>query len=205
MNENGNGSAPALPSSSQRDAVMASLSELQTAFHSFQSRHAADVQRLRAAKEAAEQEAATLRFKLQRAEREVEQLGRTSLVVPIQPAGPAPHAPRRHMADMEADVVLQRSVASMGRHPGVAASGEALPLQPLAVRSNVGFCPAPSLSPGKQQQAGAEQGGWAPGYLSKFPVRRGSAGSSSSVEGLVGGGWGRTDEGRHAQLFVVKL
>lgn len=168
----------------QRDAVMGSLADLQAAFHAFQARKGAELQEMHTAKEAVEQEAATLRSQLQAAQDQLEQhRSRSGMVVPVQPAVPAPQGPRRHMADMEADLVVQRSLASMGSHGGrlpcVAASGEALPLQPLpsAGRENLGGLVATSLSPVKLEEPGTEQGGWPPGYLFKYSVR-------------VGWGWG---------------
>lgn len=173
---------PTAPSPSlQRDAVMASLSELQAAFNASEAKRAGEMRRLREAAEAKGQEAAALRAELEQREA---QLARLSLPAPhvVRPA--APPQPRRHMADMEADLVLQRSLASShgghagvagshGAGPGAAASAEALPLQPmhLAARENVGPPGAAPPSPLKQeQQPAAEQGGWPPGYLSKFPV-----------------------------------
>lgn len=159
---------------------MGSLADLQAAFHSFQARKGAELQEIHTAKEAVEQEAATLRSQLQAAQDQLEQhRSRSGMAVPVQPAVPAPQGPRRHMADMEADLVVQRSLASMGSHGGrlacVAASGEALPLQPLpsAGRENLGGLVATSLSPVKLEEPGTEQGGWPPGYLFKYSVRVG--------------------------------
>lgn len=163
---------------------MASLAELQAAFHVREARQAADVQSLRNAKEAAEQEAATLRAQLQAA-----QPSRPSMAALNEHAVPAPQVPRRHMADMEADIVMQRSLASMGGHTGrprgMAASSEALPLQPLSLagRDNVHASLTRPLSPAKQEQPGTEQGGWPPGYLFKFSVRPGREGLAGRLGG----------------------
>ena len=169
---------PALPSL-QRDAVMASLAELQAAFNASEAKRAAEMRRLREAAEARGQEAAALRAEVEQREA---QLARLTLLAPQLARPAAPPQPQRQMADMEADLVLQRSLASshgghaavIGSHssPRAAAPAEALPLQPvhLAARENMGPPGAAPLSPVKQEQAGVEQGGWGPGYLSQFPV-----------------------------------
>lgn len=175
-----------------RDAVMASLTDLQKAWVTAEAKRAVEMKRLRAEAEAKGQEADALRAALEQRAAEMRRLALKQPGGGQQTAAADKQQARSHQryADMEGDVVLLQSMdshiaISQGSRPASAASGEALPLQPLGLsaRGNATAPPLPVAQPQQQQKAppqqaqqrrnaerGMEQGGWGSGYLSKFSV-----------------------------------
>lgn len=150
----------------ERDAVVASLSDLQRAWGTAQAKRAAELQRLRQVAQEKEREAAELRAALELQAVQLDQLQRSSQQHVAAPAAAAEYA--------QPPGALQRSRGwSSLESEGGWAAGEPLPLplQPLrhAPQNN-----AHASWPAGQTQAGADKreqaDGWGAGYLSKFEV-----------------------------------
>lgn len=134
------------PSPTTLSAVMGSLTELQAAFNAAEAKRGAELRRLRAVADAKTREASALRAAL-----EQRAADKRRLTLQQQPGGQqaaaaeaAQPASQRGYADMEADLVLQRSMASSlggsaaGLPGGARASGVVpLQLQALSAHSDV--------------------------------------------------------------------
>lgn len=171
----------------ERDAVMQSLTELQAAFNVAEAKRAAEMQRLRQVAEERQQEADRLRSRLSRrqaaglrASGECHQgaaaaaIAAATMLAPMAAQGSRAAAVRRRDADMEGDLVLQRSVDS-GRS-GASSAGapaEPLPLQPA--HGNAAASPPHGQHARRQPKqqgaaATAEDGGWGSNYAQRFQV-----------------------------------
>lgn len=163
----------------ERDAIMSSLSELQAAFNTVEAKRGAEMRRLKTAVEVEQREAAELRAQLEQYAIELRHLNTAAaagqaapppaaVAAPaaapmVEPQGRGSHAGQARVqqqqqrnADIDGDVVLQRSLAS--------SQGQPMPLQSLRLvaRQNVAAGMAAAEPP--------KQGGWGTGYERAFLV-----------------------------------
>ncbi len=156
------------------------------------------MQRLRQVAEERQHEAEALRERLSRrsaaalrASGECNQgaaaaaIAAATLRVPAAAQGGRAAAVRRRDADMEGDVVLQRSMeSSHSAGSSTGAPAEPLPLQPA--QANMAPHGERTRRQPKQQQPALafEDGGWGSDYLHRFRVGKAAAGSSACLAEL---------------------